>query len=231
MRQALDGSLKCFSPAKREASLLSPQAQPLSRLPSPLTGSKNKKETLIDIQSLPDEVDRLIRVHSIVLTHTVEGVNAGVKVLVPSIPGNKLSLNHCVATGRLCYIPRANLLQMEFPFCYCEPLPHYSIFCLHLVKRTSYTHQFGAFCIIPNICLALMLYQHPLFLVPHFPSQTYFLSGCHSSSFSRFSLLSTHSLLLFSVPIFLCVCVCVSFSLPSSLSPSYSCALHRFEAE
>lgn len=70
------------------------------------------------------------------------------------------------------------------------------------------------------------------FLVPHFLFLTYFLSSCHSCSFSHFPPLPTHSFSLFSVPILLCgVCMCVIFSSFFPISPSYSCAFHRSKTE
>lgn len=67
MKQALDGFLKYFSPAKREVSLLSPQAQPtppLSWMPSPVTESKEKNKSPVDSKSEPDEGYWLIGVPS-----------------------------------------------------------------------------------------------------------------------------------------------------------------------
>lgn len=137
----------------------------------------------------------------------------------------------------------SNLPQMGFPVCYNEPLPHYSIFCLHLVKWTSYSALQD--WSIPHYTKYLSCFNAlpaaPCSLAPH---STAFSSLCLTFSLllnllpiwlslflfqSLFPPLSTHSLSLFSVPIFLCVCV--SFSLPFSLSPCYSCAFHRSKAE
>lgn len=187
--------------------------------------SKKKKESLIDIKSVPDEGVRLIRVHS---AHA-QGVNASVK---QTYDNDKLSLNRCLATGRLSCTSRSpTYFKWSFLF---ATMNHYLIIassvCTLLNGHLILHFRTGAFCIIPNICLASMLYLQPhvpwrLILPLFLPCASLSLSNLPPVWLSLFlfqSLFpppSTHSLSLFSVPIFLCVCVCVIFSsfLPLSM--------------
>lgn len=160
---------------------------------------------------------------------------------VASICGNrhnaKLPVNCCLATGWLWCISRSPAYyKWSFPF---AAMNQYLIIAtsgctllnVHVILRVGT----GAFCIIPNICLASMLYQQPL--VPG-TSFYLFLSGASLSlslpvwlSLFLFQSLSpsVYPLTLTSPCPHLPLCVRVCH--PPPLSPSYSCAFHRCEAE
>lgn len=111
-----------------------------------LTERKKKKRSLIDIKTMPND-GGLIFARS---AHTHTKCKS-----VGNIHNDKFSLNHCL-------LATATILHLQFASdgvaCLINgPLPHYGIFCLHLLKRDLFLHFWpGAYFIIPNICLALV---------------------------------------------------------------------------